>query len=61
MTRKQIEVQLHEELAVAQLRSGADPDRVERNSELEIALRRYTGFLTDGKIPADLQERRILA
>ena len=61
MTRDQIETKLHEELAIAHLRSGADPDSVERRSELEIALRRYTGLFIDRETPPDLEERKVMA
>jgi hypothetical protein len=61
MTREQIEAKLHEELATAYLRSGADPDSVERRSELELAQRRCTALFIDGVIPAGLKKRKVMA
>ncbi len=61
MTRKQIETELQERLAVAQLRFDVDPDRVEQWSELDKALHRYSRFLQAGEIPSDLQERETMA
>jgi hypothetical protein len=61
MTREQIEGKLHEELAIAYLRSGADPDSVERQSELELAQRRYTGLFIDEVTPSGLKERKVMA
>jgi hypothetical protein len=61
MTREQIEAKLHEELAIAYLRSGADPDSVERRSELELAQRRYTGQFIDGVIPSSLKKHKVMA
>ena len=61
MTREQLEAKINEELAIAYLRSGADPDSVERRSELELAQRRYTGLFVDGVIPSALKRRKAMA
>lgn len=61
MLRAEIEAKLREDLAIARLRSGADPDSVERQSELEVAVRRYTGFLVDLERTRGAQELKVMA
>lgn len=61
MTFAEAEARLNEELSIARLMAAADPSSVERRSELDRAVRRYTGLILDGKIPEDMVEGKLTA
>ena len=57
MTRDRIAKKLQEDLSVHNLRYEAEPDSVERRSELKLAQKRYAQFISENEIPGGLGDR----